>query len=81
MWKCLKEFCIELIQCTLNKFMFVRIRVKREKDKLWFIGCADMTVGVENLFRSDCDQQTSCCGDVERSWRGLWFVKSFQVQI
>ena len=61
--------------------MFVRIRVKREKDKLLFIGCADMTVGVENLFRSDCDQQTSCCGDVERSWRGLWFVKSFQVQI
>ena len=51
--------------------MFVRIRATREKDKLLFIGCADMTVGVENLFRSDCDQQTSCCGDVERSWRGL----------
>ena len=37
MWKCLKEFCIELIQCTLNKFMFVRIRAKREEDKLLFV--------------------------------------------
>ena len=55
--------------------MFVRIRVKREKDKLLFIGCADMTVGVENLFRSDCDQQTSCCGDGEKSWRGLLSVR------
>ena len=61
--------------------MFVRIRVKREKDKLLFIGCADMTVGGENLFRSDCDQQTSCCGDGEKSWRGLLSVRYFQVQI
>ena len=75
MWKCLKEFCFELIQCTLNKFMFVRIRAKREKDKLLFIGCADMTVGVINLFRSDGYQQTFCCGDRGKSWRGLSCVR------
>ena len=60
------------VNSTLNKFKFVRVRVKREKDKLLFIGCADMTVGVENLFRSDCDQKTSCCGYGEKSWRGLF---------
>ena len=80
-WKSLKEFCIELIQCTLNKFMFVRIRAKREEDKQLFVVSADMTVGVINLFRSDGYQQTSCCGAREKSWRGLLCVRAFQVQI
>ena len=75
MWKCLKEFCIELIQCTLNKFMFVRIRAKREEDKLLFVVSADMTVGVVNLFRSDGYQQTFCCGERGQSWRGLLCVR------
>ena len=74
-WKCLKEFCIELIQCTLNKFMFVRIRAKREEDKLLFVVSADMTVGVVNLFRSDGYQQTFCCGERGQSWRVLSCVR------
>ena len=47
--------------------MFVRIRAKREEDKLMFVVSAEMNVGVVNLFRSDSDK--------ENNWRGLSCVR------